>query len=60
MKAADISALAHHLFETQGVKAIAEAAQKAVSFEDTRDREQAKLWRQVEAVLREMRGSNQS
>ena len=60
MNTADISAVAHHLFETQGVKAIAAAAQKAVSFEDARDEEQAKMWRRVEAVLREMRGANQS
>jgi len=60
MTAVDISALAHHLFETQGTKAIAEAAQKAAAFEDARKDEQAKMWRQVEAVLREMRGPNES
>lgn len=56
MDAAEISAVAHHLFETHGAKAIAEAAQKAVSFEKAGDREQAKFWRQVEAVLLEIRG----
>ncbi len=60
MTAADVSALAHHLFETQGVKAIAEAAHKAASFETAGDEQQAKLWRNVEAVLREMRGPKES
>ncbi|MDH3437861.1 MAG: hypothetical protein OEN48_12840 [Betaproteobacteria bacterium] len=60
MNAADISALAHHLFETQGTKAIAKAAQKAGSFEDAGDDEQAKAWRQVEAVLLHMRGPKES
>ena len=59
MNATDISALARHLLETQGAKAIAEAAQKAASFEDAGDEEQAKTWRRVEAVLWEMRGPNQ-
>ena len=60
MNTADSSALAHHLFETQGAKAIAEAAQKAASLEDAGDEEQAKFWRWVEAALREIRGPRQS
>jgi len=60
MDTADVSAIARHLFETQGTKAIAEAAQKAVSFEAAGDQEQAKLWRRVEAALREMRGPRES
>jgi hypothetical protein len=60
MNAADISAAAHHLFETYGAKAIAEAAQKAVSLEDAGDKEQARFWRRVEAVLLELRGPRQS
>ena len=60
MNAADISAFARHLFETQGAKAIAEAAQKAASFEDAGDEEQSKIWRRVEAVLWEMRGPHES
>ena len=60
MNAADISALARHLFETQGAKAIAEAAQKAASFEDAGDEEQAKTWRRVEAIVWEMGGPSQS
>ena len=60
MNTADISALAHHLFETQGAKAIAEVAQKAVSFENAGDKEQATFWRRVESVLLEIRGPRQS
>ena len=60
MNRTDISALARHLFETQGAKAIAEAAQKAELFNRAGDREQAKAWEQVEAVLREMRGPRQA
>lgn len=60
MQSTDVSALARHLFETHGPKAIAEAAQKAVDFEKAGDREQAKAWRRVEGVLREMRGPRES
>ncbi len=60
MNAADISAIARHLFETLGAKAIAEAAHKAVSFEDAGDEEQARRWRRVEAALLEMRGPHES
>jgi len=59
MNIADISALAHHLFETQGAKSIAEAAQKAISCEDAGDKEQATFWRRVEGVLLEIRGPRQ-
>jgi hypothetical protein len=60
MKATDVSALARHLFTTQGAKAIAEAAQKASLYRESGDEEQAKIWQRVEAVLREMRGPHQS
>ncbi|OGA18314.1 MAG: hypothetical protein A3G25_00160 [Betaproteobacteria bacterium RIFCSPLOWO2_12_FULL_63_13] len=60
MNASDISTLARHLFESQGTKAIAVAAQKAVSFEAAGDAEQSETWRRVEAVLLEMRGPRES
>jgi len=60
MNATDISTYAHRLYETQGPKAIAEAAQKAASFEKAGDEEQSKTWRRVEAVLLELRGPHQS
>jgi hypothetical protein len=60
MNTPDISAVARHLFETQGAKAIAEAAQKATSSEKEGDEEQAKFWRRVEAALLEIRGPRQT
>ncbi len=60
MNAADISAVAHHLFEVHGSRAIAEAAQKAESFAKAGDEEQRKFWQRVEGMLREMRGPTQS
>jgi hypothetical protein len=60
MNAAEISALAHQLFATQGAKAIAEAAQRAESCRQAGDEEQARTWRRVEDVLREIRGARQS
>jgi len=49
MDATDISGFARHLFETQGAKAIAEAARKAASYRDAGDAEQTKFWQRVEA-----------
>jgi hypothetical protein len=60
MNPGEISALAHHLFEAHGATAMAEAAQKAASFESAGDEEQSKTWRRVEALLAEMRGPGQS
>jgi hypothetical protein len=60
MSSAEISAVARHLFETQGAKAIAEAARKAAALEDAGDSEQAHFWRRVEAVLLEIRGPRQT
>jgi hypothetical protein len=60
MNTAEPSVLARHLFETRGARAIAEAAQKAASFDDAGDKEQAKFWRRVEAVLLEIRSPRQS
>lgn len=60
MNASDISTLAHQLFEAQGAKAIAEAAQKAESCRQAGDAEQARTWERVEEALRELRGPHQS
>ena len=60
MNATDISAVARHLFETQGAKAIANVAAKAESSRKAGDLEQARSWQRVEAVLRELRGPRQS
>ena len=55
----DVSAVARHLFFTDGPKAIAEAAQKADACSKGGDSEQAKFWQRVEAVLQEMQGPHQ-
>jgi len=60
MNATDVSAVARHLFETQGAKAIANAAARAEASRKMGDLEQAKTWQRVEAVLRELRGPRQS
>jgi hypothetical protein len=59
MDTTDIFTVARHLFETQGAKAIAEAAQNAARFAREGASEQARMWERVEAVLREMRGPRQ-
>jgi len=60
MGSADVSAIARHLFETQGAKAIAEAAQKSDAFRKAGDQEQANHWQRVENALRDLRGAHQS
>lgn len=60
MNATDVMTFARHLYETQGSRAIAEAAQKAVSCEQAGDHAQSKTWRRVESVLLELRGPHQS
>ena len=61
MNTPDISAVARHLFETQGAKAIAEAAQKATSSEKDGGRGASEvLAPRVEAALLEIRGPRQS
>jgi hypothetical protein len=51
---------ARQLFEAHGAKAIAEAAQKACTFEQQSDDEQAETWRHIEAALKLMRGPSAS
>lgn len=60
VKATEIHNVARRLFEAHGASAIAEAAQKAVAYEQERDQEQAGMWRRVEAALKEMRGPRSS
>jgi hypothetical protein len=56
MLAIEIEEHARKLMEAQGPKAIAEAAQRARSFEDQGATEQAVTWRKVEAALRRLQG----
>jgi diphthamide biosynthesis methyltransferase len=59
MHATQIQDYARRLLEARGDKAMAEAAQKAVAFEQAGDREQAQTWRRIEAALMQMRGARQ-
>jgi hypothetical protein len=60
MNSTHVSALARHLFESQGPKAIAEAARKAAAARQAGDEEQAKVWERVELTLLELRGPRQT
>ena len=60
MQAGEVQDYARQLFEARGLKAIAEAAQKARVCEEQGDSEQAQTWRRVEAALMQMRGPNVS
>jgi hypothetical protein len=59
MHTTQIQEYARQLREAHGDKATAEAAQKAAAFEKAGDREQAEIWRRVEAALLLMRGPGQ-
>jgi hypothetical protein len=59
MREIDIHDYARQLLEAHGAKAIAEAAQKAISFEKKGELEQAKDWRHIEAAMKLMRGPHQ-
>jgi hypothetical protein len=56
----DIQEYARQLLEARGGKAVAEAAQKASTFETEGNEEDALTWRHIEAALRLMRGPHVS
>jgi len=56
----EISDYARQLLEAHGDKAVAEAAQKACTYEQQGDREEAETWRHIEAALKMMRGASVS
>ena len=60
MQETNIQDYARQLFDAHGDKAIVEAAQRASSFEEQGNTEEAATWRHVEAALQMMRGPNQS
>lgn len=60
MNTTDVINVARHLLQTQGHRAIAEAAREVQSCESSGDTERAKFWTRVEAVLQEMRGPRQT
>jgi hypothetical protein len=47
---------ARQLMDAHGLRAIAEAAQRAVESEQMKDKDEAQTWRQVEAALKGMQG----
>jgi dipeptidase len=60
MDTTQVQRYARQLYEVQGAKAIAEAAQKAQQFEHNNDREQAEIWRRIEAALILINGPSHS
>jgi hypothetical protein len=60
MEIASIQVVARQLYEAQGAKAIAEAAQKAAAHERRGETEQAQTWRRIEAALMLLRGPRAS
>jgi hypothetical protein len=60
MHTIDIQDYARQLLEAHGFHAIAEAAQKARTFEEQGEKEQAETWRSIEQALMLMRGPNES
>ena len=60
MLAVEIQTHARKLMEIHGASAIAEAAQKARSFEKVGNDKQAETWRRIEAALLQLRGPRAS
>ena len=56
----DVYDYARQLLEAHGEMAVVEAAQKARSFEETGETEEAETWRHIEAALKQMRGPHVS
>jgi len=60
MKETDIHDYARQLLEAHGDKAVSEAAQKALAFEQKGQADEAATWRHIEAALKLMRGAHAS
>ena len=60
MREIEIQDYARQLFESHGEMAVVEAAQKARSFEENGQTEEAETWRGIEAALKLMRGPHVS
>jgi hypothetical protein len=60
MEATEVQQYARQLFESQGTKAIAAAAEKAARLERSGSTEQAQTWRRIEAALMQMRGPRET
>ena len=60
MRETEIHDYARQLLEAHGAQAIFEAAQKARTFEERGQQEEAKTWRHIEAALKDMQGPHVS
>lgn len=60
MEMTQVHNIARRLFETHGLKAEAEAAQKLQEAERAGDEEQKDLWRRVRAAVHDMKGARES
>ena len=60
MSEIEIHDYARQLFDAYGDRAVVQAAQKACSYEEKGDAEEAETWRHIETVLRHMRGPHVS
>jgi hypothetical protein len=60
MEVVNIQTVARQLYESQGAKAIAEAAQKAAAHERRGETENAHTWRRIEAALMLLRGPRET
>ncbi len=60
MNAVEIQDHARKLYAAHGTKALAEASEKALGYEQMGNKDQAKDWRRIAAALQQLRGPNAS
>jgi hypothetical protein len=60
MNMTEIRDYSRRLLGVHGDKAVLEAAQRAVACERQGERDQARVWRRIQATLKEMRGPHVS
>ncbi|MFZ1210894.1 MAG: hypothetical protein WAN94_22560 [Pseudolabrys sp.] len=60
MQEIDVQDYARQLLEAHGAQAVVEAAQKAIVFENEGKKDDAEIWRHIEAALKLMRGPHES
>jgi hypothetical protein len=60
IKATEVEEYARKLWEAHGARSIAEAAQKAQTYENAGDAEQAETWRRIESALKLKSGPRES
>ena len=60
MSETQVHTIARQMFEKHGPAAIAQAAQRALAYENDGDAEEAREWRHIEEAMKMMRGPHQS